>query len=53
MIVFVSHGDAQIHQVCDRVLWIDHGRSVMEGPVDGVLAAYHAALEGGAAAPTP
>jgi lipopolysaccharide transport system ATP-binding protein len=40
-IVFVSHGDAQIRQVCDRVLWIEHGRSVMQGEVDEVLRAYH------------
>lgn len=51
-IVFVSHGDAQIHRICDRVLWIDHGRSVMEGAVDEVLAAYHAAVQSGAAAPS-
>lgn len=42
-VVFVSHGDAQIKQVCDRALWIEHGRSMMHGPVDAVLAAYHAA----------
>ena len=42
-VVFVSHGDAQVRQVCDRVLWIEHGRSVMEGAVDDVLRAYHAA----------
>ena len=42
-VVFVSHGDAQIRQVCDRALWIEHGRSVMQGDVDEVLAAYHAA----------
>ena len=42
-VVFVSHGDAQIRQVCDRAVWIEHGRSVMEGAVDDVLAAYHAA----------
>jgi len=42
-VVFVSHGDAQIHQICDRALWIEHGRSMLEGPVDAVLAAYHAA----------
>ena len=41
-VVFVSHGDAQIRQVCDRALWIEHGRSVMQGGVDEVLAAYHA-----------
>ena len=42
-VVFVSHGDAQIRQVCDRAVWIEHGRSVLEGAVDDVLAAYHAA----------
>lgn len=42
-VVFVSHGDEQVRQVCDRVVWIEHGRSVMEGAVDDVLKAYHAA----------
>ena len=42
-IVFVSHDDEQIQQVCNRALWIEHGRSMMQGPVDAVLAAYHAA----------
>jgi lipopolysaccharide transport system ATP-binding protein len=51
-VVFVSHGDAQIHQVCDRALWIEHGRSVRYGPVDEVLAAYHAAPQA-TAAPAP
>lgn len=46
-VVFVSHGDAQIKQVCDRAVWIEHGRSVMEGAVDDVLAAYHAAPAAG------
>jgi lipopolysaccharide transport system ATP-binding protein len=41
-VVFVSHGDAQIRQVCDRALWIEHGRSVVQGGVDEVLRAYHA-----------
>ena len=41
-VVFVSHGDAQIRQVCDRALWIEHGCSVMQGSVDDVLRAYHA-----------
>lgn len=42
-VVFVSHADAQVHAICDQALWIEHGRSVMQGPVDTVLAAYHAA----------
>ena len=41
-VVFVSHGDAAIRQVCNRALWIEHGRSVMQGSVDEVLVAYHA-----------
>jgi lipopolysaccharide transport system ATP-binding protein len=40
-VVFVSHSDAQIRQVCSRALWVEHGRSVMHGDVDDVLAAYH------------
>ncbi len=42
-VVFVSHGDEQIRQVCDSAVWIEHGKSVMHGPVDDVLRAYHAA----------
>jgi lipopolysaccharide transport system ATP-binding protein len=42
-VVFVSHGDAQIREICDQALWIEHGRSVMQGGVDAVLRAYHAA----------
>jgi len=42
-VVFVSHSDAQVRQVCDRAVWIEHGRSVMQGSVDDVLRAYHAA----------
>jgi lipopolysaccharide transport system ATP-binding protein len=48
-VVFVSHGDAQVHQICDRALWIEHGRSMLEGDVETVLAAYHAALQAGPA----
>jgi len=52
-VVFVSHGDAQIQRVCDRALWIEHGRSMLEGEVDDVLAAYHAAMQAGSAAASP
>ncbi len=48
-VVFVSHGDAQIRQVCDRALWIEHGRSMMQGNVDDVLRAYHAETHNAAA----
>ena len=32
-VVFVSHGDAQIRQVCDSVLWVEHGRNVIRRAV--------------------
>ncbi len=35
-----SHSSTTIRQICDRVLWLDHGRVVMYGDVDEVLAAY-------------
>ena len=41
-VVFVSHSDRQIREVCDRAVWIEHGRSIMHGDVDDVLHAYHA-----------
>ncbi len=40
-VVLVSHDEAQIAALCDRVLWIEHGKSVLEGERDAVFAAYH------------
>ena len=39
-IVLVSHDEEQIAGRCDRVLWIEHGKSVLEGSRDQVFAAY-------------
>jgi lipopolysaccharide transport system ATP-binding protein len=39
-VVLVSHDEAQIAKLCDRVLWIEHGRSLLEGERDEVFAAY-------------
>ncbi|WP_300617330.1 ABC transporter ATP-binding protein [Dokdonella sp.] len=50
-VVLVSHSEAQIAALCDRVLWVEHGRSVMEGDRDEVFAAYHRDLH--LAAPAP
>jgi lipopolysaccharide transport system ATP-binding protein len=43
-IVLVSHDEQQVVANCDRVLWIEHGRSVREGARDEVFAAYHGDL---------
>jgi lipopolysaccharide transport system ATP-binding protein len=40
VVVVVSHELSSLSQLCDRVLWLDHGRICMEGPVDEVVAAY-------------
>ncbi|HSX59918.1 MAG TPA: ABC transporter ATP-binding protein [Tahibacter sp.] len=42
-VVLVSHDEDKIADLCDSVLWIERGRSVMVGRCDEVLAAYRAA----------
>lgn len=42
--VLVSHQDATIRQHCDRVAWVEHGRTVAVGAVEEMLAGYHAGL---------
>ena len=40
-VVLVSHDESQIGALCNRLLWIEHGRSVLEGTRDEVFASYH------------
>ena len=49
-VVLVSHDENQIAAFCDRVLWIEHGKSVLEGDRDAVFEAYHRDLHLGAPA---
>jgi teichoic acid transport system ATP-binding protein len=39
-IFLVSHNLAEIRQSCTRAIWLDHGRMLMDGPVDEVVDAY-------------
>ncbi len=39
-IVMVTHNLNEIRDTCDRVVWLEHGDLLMDGPVDDVLAAY-------------
>jgi len=43
-VVLVSHSEPEVAKLCDRLLWIEHGRSVMEGDRDSVFEAYHQQL---------
>jgi ABC-type polysaccharide/polyol phosphate transport system ATPase subunit len=39
-VIVVSHDMQAISQLCDRVIWMDHGRIRLEGPADKVIEAY-------------
>ncbi|MBI2824265.1 MAG: ABC transporter ATP-binding protein [Planctomycetia bacterium] len=39
-VVVVSHDLSSIAQLCDRVVWLDHGRARLVGPTGEVVAAY-------------
>ena len=39
-VIVVSHDLASLSLLCDRVLWLDHGRTRQIGPVHEVIAAY-------------
>ncbi len=43
-VFLVSHSNGNIRQVCDRVLWMDQGRLIMDGPTEEVLPEYEATL---------
>lgn len=40
-VLYVSHSLDQIRELCDRVVWLDHGKVVMVGSADKVCDAYH------------
>ncbi|HEY9250453.1 MAG TPA: ABC transporter ATP-binding protein [Rariglobus sp.] len=40
-LLFVSHSPDLVRAMCDRCLWLDHGKVVMVGDTDEVLDAYH------------
>lgn len=39
-VLFVSHSLDQIREMCNRVIWLDHGNVVMQGEVKTVCDAY-------------
>ena len=40
LFVISSHVEGVIREFCNRVIWLEHGKIVMDGPPDMVLAAY-------------
>jgi teichoic acid transport system ATP-binding protein len=39
-VFLVSHSNATVTNLCERVLWMEQGRLVMDGPADEVVGAY-------------
>ncbi len=39
-VLFVSHGLSQIREMCDRVLWLNHGKVEMFGETQSICDAY-------------
>ncbi len=48
-IVFVSHSLPSIREFCDRVLWMEEGRLMAEGPAEEVVRAYRRSVKAAAA----
>ena len=46
-VLFVSHDMAAIRRICTRVIWIDRGRIVRDGPTGEVVQAYTTELLAG------
>ena len=38
--ILVSHSPATVLELCDRAIWIDHGRVRADGPASEVVAAF-------------
>ena len=41
-VLFVSHSLQQIREMCDRVIWLDHGQVVDIGPTQQICDKYEA-----------
>jgi ABC-type polysaccharide/polyol phosphate transport system ATPase subunit len=39
-VLFVSHGLSQVRNICDEVIWLEHGEMIANGPVDEVCDQY-------------
>lgn len=46
LIVVVSHDLTSLQKVCERGVWMDHGRIRQEGPMGQVIAAYTESVKG-------
>ena len=43
-VLFVSHNDAQVKEICKRAIWLSHGEVMADGPAAEVCDKYRAAM---------
>jgi lipopolysaccharide transport system ATP-binding protein len=43
-VVFVSHSDSQVQNLCDRVIWLDKGSIAAQGDPETVIAQYRESI---------
>lgn len=46
-LLFVSHASGEVRRICDRAVWLDHGRLMLEGPANEVIDAYETRIAAG------
>jgi lipopolysaccharide transport system ATP-binding protein len=51
LIVMVSHDLVSLAKLCDRAVWMDHGRLRQAGPIAEIVAAYKESVNGPAPSP--
>ena len=52
-VIVVSHDLQSLTLMCDRAMWLEHGRMQMIGPTEQVIAAYTQQVSGGGSPPFP
>jgi ABC-2 type transport system ATP-binding protein len=40
LLVFASHSDEFLRELCDTAIWMEHGQVRQQGPLEGILRAY-------------
>ena len=48
LMVMVSHDLESVQKICNRAVWMDHGRMMREGPAAQIVEAYQASVAGAA-----
>ncbi len=44
-VLFVTHSLDQVREMCKRVIWLEHGKIIMQGEAKNVCDAYSAGME--------